>query len=333
MATLKQIGVSGFAGTAPVPFERYAIQNYLTPNELFNLMQFVNIGMGTGTGNFMASILQYNTPDDADFRDIGDEYDVSNNPPTTVNVTLKPLGGEFQTDRAVERAFSNNPAALSNWTEQQIGQKLNAAIRAWIKYFIQGNSTTNTKQFDGLLKYFGANADQVAGALDLAGGLTNDNAIKVETYLNESIAKLANGATAVITTKTKGKPFLQTLEQYRNRGINAITVNDRQYQSFMGLPIVGLEDSCFNAAELAKGIPVYFVYIAEQGGIRVAVPVNPGDGGGYVVDIVRPQVGGTGVFVKNGGVEILSAPIVLDYKCASACYINVTEPADSEDKQ
>jgi uncharacterized protein YjdB len=332
---LNQIATSGFTGMAPTPVEKYAINKYFVNNDLFNLMEFVNIGMGSNIGNLQATIVTYDTPDSAEFRRIGNEYDISNNVPKTVTVVLKMLGGEFQTDRVLERAFSQNPTAVDNWTEQQIGQKINSIINGFCKYFIQGNSDRDEKQFDGLEKYFNGHPSQNGGIKELPGGLSYANALSVEEFLNESVVRVVDRPTCVITSRLKGKPFLQALEQHRNRGVRAINVYDREYYTFMGIPIVGLSDDCFPASMTNKGIPFIFAKFAEMDGIRVAVPMNPGVGQqGAILDIVRPRLGntdaGTSVFVRNGGVEMVCAPIIEDPFCASICYIEETQVVNAE---
>lgn len=328
---LNQIATSGFTGMAPTPVERYAINKYFVNNDLFNLLEFSNIGMASNIGNLQATIVTYDSPDSAEFRRIGDEYDISNNVPKTVNVVLKMLGGEFQTDRVLERAFSQNPTAVDNWTEQQIGQKINSIINGFCKYFIQGDSDNDPKQFDGLQKYFTkfpGQANNVAKVIP--GGLSYANALNVEQFLNESVVKVVDRPTCVITSRLKGKPFLQALEQQRNRGVKAIPVYDRNYYTFMGIPIVGLSDDCFPESMTNNGIPFIFAKFAEMDGIRVAVPMNPGVGKqGAILDIVRPRTGngeaGSSVFVRNGGVEMVCAPIIEDPFCASLCYVSETE--------
>lgn len=334
---LNQITTAGFAGMAPTPVERYAINKYFVNNDLFNLMEFVNIGMGT-LHNIQATVLTYGTPEAAEFRQIGNEYDISNNPPTPVTITLKPLGGSFQTDRVLIRAFSNNPAAVDNWTEQQIGQKINAIINGFAKYFISGSVATDAKQFDGLNVFFTANPTQViAEPKQLEGGLSYTNALQVETFLNQAVAMVVDRPTCVITTRLKGKPFLQALEQHRNRGVKAIPVYDRNYYTFMGIPIVAVDDSAFPEDMLADGkIPFIFAKFAEYDGIRVAVPMNPGIGNqGAILDIVRPRMGNTdageAVFVRNGGVEMVCAPIIIDPFCASLCYVQETAAGGNDE--
>ena len=324
MALLKDIARGAFAGCAPTPVDKVAINNYLVHNDLLNLLEFVNIGMGTSIGNIQATVVTYNAPDAADFRNIGEEYDVSNNTPVPVTLALKMLGGELQTDRLFSRAFSGVKGAVDNWTDQQIAQKINSIVNSFCKYFISGNATTNPKQFDGLSVYFTKHAGQV-NATKTIPALTSDNVMEVEQYFNETIAKLDGAVSCVITTRTKGKPFLQTFESYRQRGIQAIEVNDKKYQSFMGMPIVGLEDDYFPSDMTTGGaIPFIFCVFAENGGIRVAIPND-----GHIFDIVRPKLGnmdsGEAVFVRKGGVEMACVPFMVDPYCASKCGIKVGE--------
>ena len=89
MALLRDIAHGAFSGCAPTPVNQVAINNYLVHNELFNLLQFVNIGMGSSIGNIQATVITYDKPDAADFRNIGEEYAVSNSTPIHVTLSLK----------------------------------------------------------------------------------------------------------------------------------------------------------------------------------------------------------------------------------------------------
>ena len=328
MALLRDIAVSGFTGLAPTPVEQVAINNYFVNNELFNLLQFVNIGMGSNIGNLQCSIVTYDAPDSATFRKIGEEYTVSNNEPKYITLVMKMLGGEFETDRVFARAFSGNENALDNWTGAQIAQKVNAIINGFCKWFIQGKSETDSKQFDGLQVFFTKHAGQVKNdALEVTGGLTPNNALTVENFLYELIAMVPD-ANCIITSRLKGKPFLQAVESNRGRGHSKLTVNDKQYNEAVGLPVVGLSDDCFPSEMTEKGYPFIVCKMAEQDGIRVAVPMNPGVGSqGAILDIVRPRVGNTdageAVFVRKGGVEMVCVPVIEDPFCAAVGYINV----------
>lgn len=327
MASLHDIGVSGFAGMAPTPVEKRAIDKYMVTDRLLNALQFVNIGVGTNIGNIQTTVLTYNEPQEATWREIGEEYAIDNNKPIPVTFTLKQFGTEFQTDRILDRAFSQNKNAVENWTEQQTRQGINKVKIKFNKEFMLGDSTSDPKEFDGLNKFIKSNPNQdTADAYVLDGGLSEDNALKAELALNTMFAKVVPQVDFIITTRTKGLPFLQALSSYRHRGTNVINVYDTAYHTYAGIPIIDLEDYCFDSADLAKGIPFYAIHVSEDDGIRIAVPMNPSTSGGVVMDIVLPRVGNTdagqAVFVRNGGVEFCGVPIIVDPYCAAKCIIS-----------
>lgn len=327
MASLHDIGVSGFAGMAPTPVEKRAIDKYMVTDRLLNALQFVNIGMGTNVGNIQTTVLTYEKPIEAEYRDIGEEYEVSNNPPVPKTFVLKQFGGELQTDRVLNRAFYQNKNAVENWTEQQVRQHINGVKIKFNKEFMLGDSSKDPKQFDGLDKFLKDNPTQDnANPYVLEGGLAESNALKAENALNEMIAKVAPQVDFLITTRTKGGPFLKTLSSYRHRGTDVINVYDTAYNTYAGIPIIELEDYCFDPEILKKGIPFYAIHVSEDDGIRVAVPMTPSTSGGVVIDIVLPRIGNTdageAVFVRKGGVEFCGVPIIVDPFCAARCIIS-----------
>lgn len=333
MATLNQIALSGFAGTAPTPVEKRAINEYLVKEGLFNIMPYVNIGRALSNGNIAVDVLTYDEADDIDFRSIGEEYENNNNVPTPVTFYLKQLGGEFSTDRVLQRSFSKDATALDNWTEQQISQKIYGIINAFSKAFIQGDSATNPKSFDGLNKFLAAHPEQVEATYELEGGLTFNNALGLETYVNTLFANLAYAPSAIITTRAGGA-LLKSLESYRGRGYQVINVNDRAYASVLGVPVIELRDDAFASADLSAGIPVYAVWFDEQRGIHCAVPQEPAASGGQILDIVRPRMGandaGEAVFVRNGGVELCGVPVIVNPYSVSKGIIATTTATAGE---
>ena len=170
MASLHDIGISGFAGMAPTPVEKRAIDKYMVSDRLLNALQFVNIGVGTNIGNIQTTVLTYNNPSEATWREIGQEYAIDNNKPIPVTFTLKQFGAEFQTDRVLDRAFQNNKNAVENWTEQQTRQGINKVKIKFNKVFMRGDCTSKALGFNGLNKFIKDNPNQGnATAYTLAG--------------------------------------------------------------------------------------------------------------------------------------------------------------------
>ena len=314
MATLQEIGMSGIAGTAPTPVCKVAINKYLVNDDLLNLMQFVNIGMGTNIGNVQASFVYYDGASEATFRALGQKYTPDNATPLTETVALKPMGGSFEVDNVNVRAFGTQAGAIANFVEQQTGQKLNAIKNGYTKYFMQGNSTTDAKQFDGLNKKIVAS--QVVNSAISVDELTEAKALQVEVALNKVIAKIRPKRPNVIATTADGKAILSALNAYRHRGVEAIEVNGKKYDQYMGIPIVVCTDDCFSGEDKAIGIPVVFMLIDEFEGVRTAIPND-----GQVVVVLPPRFE-NGQVVETGSCEMLCAPLFANPFAIAKCYLS-----------
>lgn len=319
VASLIEIGLNGFAGTAPTPVLQYAIDRYLVQSEFMAIQQFVNIAAPDNLGNLKASAVVY---DDAGApatnRAIGEDYTPDAEEPKTVDFALKQLGGAFPVDRMNVRAFGSNPGMVSNWIEQQTQQKMNKIINGFAYQSFTGNILVSSKQFDGINKFFTTHPGQViADAFDASAGLSADMALKVERHLNNIMAKLRVAPNVCYTTRS-GKTYAQAINAHRNRGVEVVEVNSRKFHQILGVPVIALPDNCFSAADLAKGIPFVFGYISEIDGIRYAVPMD-----GKVVDIILPTWS-EGKFVTQGGIEISTVPILADPYILAKGYVTET---------
>ena len=319
MPSLAQIGAN-VNRLAPTPLVQYVVRNYMQNNQLFNLLPFVGMGAFLGSGRGLQFNATYtDEPTTAVNRSIGEEPDPDNSDLKQVTLTLKAISKVFNTDRILDRAFSAGGGTLETWREFQTKQCTDAVINKFTYDFINGDATSNVKEFDGLMKYFESHAGQIDNDALEIDVLNPTNALQVEQFLNNSISKVKGGPNLIVTTRLGGQSFLRALEGHRNRGIETIDLNGVKYDKYMGIYVIGLEDKMFKPAVLEKGIPFIFMRLDEMSdGIRVVVPAT-----GPVVDVVIPGVGGdsNGTFTKRGGVEIVSVPVFVDPYVASMCYI------------
>lgn len=322
MATLQTIGESGFVGLAPTPVQKRAINRYLVNDDFLNVMEFVNIAQGNNMGNFQCSGVYYNGTSEATFRALGVDYTPDNELPLYWTETLKFLGGAFEADAEIARAFGSTPGAVSNWTEQQIAQKLNAIKNAFAKYFIQGNSTTSATQFDGLNKRI--SSEQVFSTPINVAELTPAKAIQVEVQINKVINKIEPKRPNVIITTANGAAVLSALNAYRNRGIEAVEVNSRKYSAYMGIPVITVTDNVFPTADTNIGIPVVVALIDEFEGVRVAVPSD-----GQLLIIIPPKFD-NGKVVERGCCEMACTPIWDNPFAVAKFYLDETVPVSGE---
>lgn len=304
---------------APTTLYQYVVKNYMANDKLMNLLPFVNQGgqLMQGSGTFQVNITSADKPIEAVEREAFEEPDPNNNETKTTTLTLKEIAQVFSTDATLQRVTSSG--SIMSWEAFQLEQAVTSVVNKFNYNFINGDNTTNNKQFDGLMTYFKKHTDQAENTAYAIDVLTHSNALEIEQFLDYCMSKVRGGATAILTTRLGGASFLRALESYRNRGIVTVDVNSVKYNTFMGVPIIGLEKEVFAPDVLEKGIPFIFIHTDERmDGIRVITPAV-----GPVINIIRPgQEGGTsGVFTKRGGVNIVCVPVFVDPYCASIAYI------------
>lgn len=318
MAKLVDIAAGTIAGLAPTPVEAYAISNYFVDDGLFNAMEFVPVGMGTGIGNMALSYVEYAESNDIDFRSTGEEYDSEAATPEPKTVYLKNLGGAYPVDVNTTRALKNG--GMDVYREQQIAQKANGIKNAFAKYFVSGNKSVNAKQFDGLYAaVIASNASQEnTVAVDASTGLTDTVCNNIEEYCNELISRMNVEPNYVITTR-KGASILKTVNARRNRGVEVIEIGGVKYSQFMGVTIIVVPDSAFPMKKAEIGVPIVFAYIAnDEKGIKVGIPID-----GTVIYIQDPELG-DGTLVKSGALDLLAAPFFQNKKSLAVGYIDIT---------
>ena len=314
MATLQEIGLQGFAGTAPTPVLQRAINAYLVNDQLFNAMRFTNRGFTSNLGNIQVSGVYYEGTSEATFRALGEEYTPDNETPLTFTETLKNLGGSFNADVTNVRAFANNPGMVSNWVEQQTVQKINAIKNGFAKYFIQGDASKDAKQFNGL------NAKISAGQVNKAPiDITDiDNkSLAIEKELNKMLVKVRPMRPNFILTTADGVATLNALNAYRHRAVDVIEVNGKQYNQWNGIPLIQL-DNAFPTEDTSIGIPVVFVLFDEEYGINFTLPAD-----GEVLYIRQPKFD-RGEVVEKGSCEMLGTPIFGNPFAMAKCYLKET---------
>lgn len=321
MAKLSEIALGTIAGMAPTPVEQYAINTYFVNDQLFNMMEFVPIGMGTGIGNIAASYVQYSEEVgvDAAFRRIGEEYVESNATPEPKTVYLKNLGGSYNVDRTTTRALVNG--GMDVWKEQQAAQKANLIKNAFAKNFIRGAALeTDNKGFNGIYYEIdrGSASQEVKAPFDLSTGLTIENAVGLEMHFNEAIALMNVEPNAVITTR-KGSALAKTLNAHRHMSTEVVEIGSVRYNQLMGIPIIAVDESYFPEDKVSIGVPFIFLYISDDGkGIKAAIPAD-----GNVLDIVDPELG-DGTLVKTGAMELITTPVFSNPKSMAVCYVDMT---------
>lgn len=128
---------------------------FLRESEILQLLPFDNCISPTGGSTLTYSYMQKLLPSTASFRALNSEYTASQATLQKKSADLKIFGGKFSMDRVLKQAEGryNNMAF-------QIQEKIQAAVSLFHYTLINGNSTTNVNEFDGLDKMLAGQATE-----------------------------------------------------------------------------------------------------------------------------------------------------------------------------
>lgn len=153
----------------------------------------------------------------------------------------------------------------------------------------------------------------------VVGGVVDQaSALQFGSHLRKVINAFGVNKPNVVFTTSKGLELIQAYNQVTNVGIKYINVNDVLYTDFMGLTTCDLPESYFDATQLEKGIPFYFVRFAADKSGCVFVTKT-----GEVFDPIVPDMSKNDGRVYNGSNEIVTALAPLTTECAGRCFVTV----------
>jgi hypothetical protein len=127
------------------------IEEIVTSDQLFQLIPFRPVG------GKIYSYNRENTISDGEFLDIGEDVPEGAATFTPVDQKLKRLLGDVDVDNFIDETMSDEQSQSGI----QVAKKAKGLARKFANNMINGNETTNTKQFSGLIVIGAANAAQV----------------------------------------------------------------------------------------------------------------------------------------------------------------------------
>lgn len=142
---------------------------FLRKSEILQVLPFDNcVSPSAGGGSTLTySYVQKKLPATASFRSLNNDYTASQATVENKTAALKIFGGSFEMDRVLKQAEGkfNNMA-------YQFEEKIAAAISLFHYTLINGNATTDVKEFDGLDKMLAGTTSEfntgVGSAIDLS---------------------------------------------------------------------------------------------------------------------------------------------------------------------
>ena len=294
------------------------VDTFLRNSEILQMLQFDNCVSPQGGSTLTYTYMQKKLPSMAAFRELNTEYTASEATLEQKSADLKIFGGKFSMDRVLKQAEGkyNNMAF-------QMEEKILAAISLFHYTLINGDATTNKKEFDGLDKMLAgtttefnndkvidlsnieslkANADEAYEALQKLIKTTKADALLMNTSMIGKIQTLAR----ILGYKTEteeafgkkvvamdGVRFMDLGDHYTVSG-NAVTANSvvkAGISRTVGTAQTGLTD-------------IYGVKFDLNDGFHAASLT-----GNSAITQILPDFTTTGA-VKDGEVEMVAATVL-----------------------
>lgn len=175
-----------------------SVINEFRTNALLDLLTFDDVVNPAGGGATLTyGYRRLSTLATASFRALNTEYVPQEVTTTRHSVDLKVLGGSFQVDRVLAKI---GPAA-SSAVSLNMQQKIEAAKAEFGNAFINGDSSTDEDEFDGLSKMLAGSTTEITDPVDWTGGMTEEQAFKVLDDLDTFLGILDGEPGAIITNR------------------------------------------------------------------------------------------------------------------------------------
>lgn len=265
----------------------------------------------------------------AEGRDINTEYqtkDVAKTDQVTVN--LKIFGGAFDLDRVL---INHEKQVITNQLTFQMDQKIKAVRALFNDWFINGDSTSNTKSFDGLDKAIkGTATDYTPSAiLDMSSAEAIEQNWKTFLYYIRQVRKLMDGAPTLMAVNDDMFAAIQTVADYSAQFTATKTDLGSEIVKYGTTTIMAMGDKPGKASQIIKTSeadgtsPIYFARLGLDG-VHAVTPDGQKAPKTYLPNLSLPGA------VKTGEVEMIAAMAVKATKSAAVLRgIKVAPVADA----
>ena len=296
---------------------------------LLDSLTFDNaVSPGTGGSTLTYGYVRKKTPATAQFRELNTEYTPQEADREEKTVKLKTFGGSFQIDRVLA-----NSSGTIDEINYQLQEKITAASNLFHYTVINGDSTTDTKTFDGLNKALVGQSTELGTDtyIDLSTSAQVDNNYKVFLdALDEFLAELI-GTPTMIMGNTK---VITRIKQVARRAGYLTQSEDafgRKVDAYDGIPLVDLKYYTTVSGSNVSEVPVVpIVDTRTPGGSSVvkgltdiyAVKMDVANGfhgvsltGNNIINTYLPDLSAPGA-VKTGEVEMTAAVALKNTRAA-----------------
>lgn len=264
----------------------------------------------------------------AEGRDINTEYqtkDVAKTDQVTVN--LKIFGGAFDLDRVL---INHEKQVITNQLTFQMDQKIKAVRALFNDWFINGDSASNTKSFDGLDKAIkGTATDYTPSAiLDMSSAEAIEQNWKTFLYYIRQVRKLMDGAPTLMAVNDNMFAAIQTVADYSAQFTATKTDLGSEIVKYGTTTIMVMGDKPGKASQIIETSevdgtsPIYFARLGLDG-VHAVTPDGQKAPKTYLPNLSLPGA------VKTGEVEMIAAMAVKATKSAAVLRGIKVAPVDA----
>lgn len=265
----------------------------------------------------------------AEGREINQEYvtkDVAKTEQITTN--LKVFGGAFDLDRVL---INNEKQVVTNQLVFQMDQKIKAVRALFNDWFVNGDSSTDQKAFDGLNKAIkDTNTDHtLKTALDMSSAEAIEKNWKAFLYYIRQTLKLMDGTPDIMVVNDDMFAVFQTVADYSAQftatksdlGSEIVTYGNTKIMKMGDKP--GKSKQIIETSEEDGTSPIYFARLGLDG-VHAVTPDGQKAPKTYLPNLSLPGA------VKTGEVEMIAAMTVKATKSAAVLRGIKVAPAASE---
>lgn len=244
----------------------------------------------------------------ADVRALNTEYTPQEAKTTQFTVNLRPFGGSFQIDRVI----AEDETQVLGLVKFQLEQKIKATRAKFCDMFINGDTGTNTNQFDGLDAAIKGTATDytIADGLDLSTAANiKTNAAAFMYHLRKALAAMDGSPTVAMMSRDMFavmQSVADTLTSFTvtkdNLGSNVLKYGSTVFMDVGDKP--GTSESIISASD------IYFARIGLDG-VHAVSPSGSALVRQYLPDMTQPGA------VKTGEVEMVAAMAVKASRAAA----------------
>lgn len=284
------------------------IDQFRRSSALLDAMVFDNaVSPSTGGSTMIYGYLQLKTPATAAFRALGSEYTPQEAVRERKSAVLKIFGGSAEIDRVIQ-----STGGLLNEVEFQLGEKIKGAVNLFHYTVINGDSTKNPNEFDGLDKVLTGSSTEFHkdASLDLSTTAALDTNYKAFLDLLDEFLAEFDGAPTLLM----GNARLITRIRSAARRAGYLTHSEDAFgqtvTGYNGIPLVDL--GCYwSGSAIENIVPIdkngctalYGVGIGLDG-FHGASPI-----GDKIVSTYLPDLSAPGA-LKKVEVEMVAAAVL-----------------------